>query len=709
MQLFPKKYFSFGLVLLIYTLISVVIFWPRWQNITTHYGAADFDTDGTLWYYWARIHTERQQINFNFTNELIGFPYGYNLSYIPYFSFIYELNLLAMKALGGSWQSIILVSNLSTILSYPLAAFTAFLLTFYLTKRTYPSFISGLIFSYSYYHVLMVRGSLSQNHLEFIPLFYLSFLFFLDRPSVKSLLLSGLAFAVLFMSNAYWAFFSMVFTPIFFVFYRKQTLRQRIKLAICYYPTVLLLTASLNLTFIQQQLYNLNPYQLLHVYAKVGGVKDQLISTLSFFSPSSNALFRPWEYLGGDHYLGYAVVLIALSGMFIRRKHKLFGLFLVAFLLAILLSSKVSPFLAINEVYFQYFRAFRAVSRLVIFASLFLGILVAFSLDKLTDRLIGKLAPQIRTMVTAVLAVCLPLLIVLEGIPGSSLKPQMTNFERIESLYQPIKDNPQIRRIAAYPMKVDGSDAGFPMNYQIIGQMIHQKTLVGGKDRFITQSNGFETQIENLAHPESINTLTSAGIDTVLIYHNMYSQSSDDIARLKNDPRIVYLGTYQQPMDENSDISNNDRSRHYSLFQIRAVLERNAVGDNKVELTSSLPPEKLSVTQLSATEYSILLNTVSEPFELYFSEPFSADWQLFLANDSSQPLFLAEHQKHQDCCNRWAIDLKNYPDVVELRLRFIPVQSMQLSNAVRWAVLAGISLFYVSQLIISVHRRKGMP
>ena len=173
MQLFPKKYFSFGLVLLIYTLISVVIFWPRWQNITTHYGAADFDTDGTLWYYWARIHTERQQINFNFTNELIGFPYGYNLSYIPYFSFIYELNLLAMKALGGSWQSIILVSNLSTILSYPLAAFTAFLLTFYLTKRTYPSFISGLIFSYSYYHVLMVRGSLSQNHLEFIPLFYL--------------------------------------------------------------------------------------------------------------------------------------------------------------------------------------------------------------------------------------------------------------------------------------------------------------------------------------------------------------------------------------------------------------------------------------------------------------------------------------------------------------------------------------------------------
>lgn len=716
---FSKKYlFSFGLVFLFYLLISVVIFFPRWQNIVTHYGAADFDTDGTLWYYWARLFTDGHQINFNFTNELVAFPFGYDVSHIPYFSLIYELNLLGMRALGGGWQSIVLVSNLSTLLSYPLAAFTAFLLTFYLTKKTYPSFISGLIFSYSYYHVLMVRGSLSQNHLEFIPLFYLTFLFFLDKPTWKSLLLSSFTFAVLFLSNAYWAFFSIVFTPIFVLFYGTRSLRQRILLGLAYYPSAIVTSIALNLNYVYYQLYNLSPYQLLYVFPKAGTVKDQLISTLSFFSPSANALFRPWEYLGGDHYLGYTAVLIALIGLFIRRKQKVFALFMAAFLLAILLSSRVSPFLVINETYFQYFRAFRAVSRLVIFAALFLGILVALSLDKIKDLISRNLPKTLRKRAIIVLALCFPLLILVDGTPASTLHPQMTNFQRIANLYQPIKENDDIRRIAAYPMEIDGEDGGFPRNYQLIGQIIHGKTLVGGKDRFITQAKGFESQIKDLNDPQAIDVLDAADIDTILIYHRMYSQSDDDIRRLKADSRIVYLGTFEQPFDENRDRSSNDLSRKYSLFQIRDVVERNHAGVQlNPELTSTLPSENITVQKVSATRYAITLQNVKEPFALNFTEPFTQQWQLFV-DGKSEPVFLAEREVFENCCSTWKIDpQRDFPALsstdspestadLHLSLVYTPVRFNVISEYVRWGFLFLIaSAVFVYQIVKGMRKK----
>jgi hypothetical protein len=654
-------------IFLLYWLISVVLFFPRWSHLSTHFGTPDFDTDSTIWYQWARIFTEQKGINFAYTNDLIAYPFGYDVSYIPYFSLIYEGNILLMKLLGGSWSAIITASNLSVLMSFPLGSFAAFLLTYYLTHKKYPSFISGLIFGFSFYHVMMMGGSLSLNRIEFIPIFYLSFLYFLDKTHWRSLLLSSIAFALLFMSNAYWAFFCMVFTPVFFVMYGKHSFKERVSLVMLYYPVVLFCTVIANLDYVWNQLYNLSPFYLQFVFPKTGSVKDQLLNTASFFSPSVNSVFRPWFYAQGEHFLGYAALGISFAAFFVRKKHRNYAIFLACVLLAILLASKVSPFLFINEIYFKFFRAFRAVSRLVIFASLFLGVLTAYSIDGLWPYIKKRFPVRLQSFAMVVLAILLPSVILLESFTLSALNRRITSFQRLAELYRPLRENNEIQRIMSYPLAIAGEGDGFPQNYELIGQVVHQKTLVGGISRFNPQARGFHEQITDLSDPRTIDVLNLHNIDTIVIYHNLYPDAVSDTEQLQKDSRVKYVGTFEQPKDENTYVSANDLSRKISIFQINDVVARNKLKpvSNHPEIDIITPTGAVEVIKKSAQEYHLKVSNVSEPFEIVFHEPYSAKWQILpggqklfgeLSYYFSSPIFVSEHQIYQESENIWQIN-----------------------------------------------------
>lgn len=719
MKRFGTHFLRLLVVFLIYLGVSIVLFYPRWSNLTTHYGTPDFDTDGTIWYQWARIFTEQQGINFTYTNELVAYPFGYDVSYIPYFSLIYELNLQAMKALGGDWSAIITVANVSTLLSFPLSALTAFMLTFYLTRKTYGSFLSGLIFSFSYYHVLMTGGSLSLNHIEFIPLFYLTFLNFLDKPNWKSLLLSSLAFVVLFMSNAYWAFFSIVITPVFFLFYGPLSLKKRVQLFFIYYPSVVIATIFTNLNYIYSQLYNLSPYQLLYVFPKTGSVQDQLLNTLAFYSPSTSALFKPWFYSKGEHTLGYLALTISFLGFFVVKKHKNYAIFLAALLLTILIASKVSPFLMLNELYFQYFRAFRAVSRLVILASLFVGVLTAFSVENIRPYVEKFFPTRLRKGGIIVLAVLMPIVILLEGITVSPLSRRITNFQQIVDLYQPLRDDDSVRRIVGYPLEITGEDDGFPHNYEVIGQVVHQKTLVGGLSRFNSQARGYREQIKNLSDPRTIERLTEKNVDTILIYMNMYGNATEDMETLLNDSRVEYVGTLEKDKDPNTYVSANDMSRKIAVFRITSVVEANKQSSTQEELTTSLPTEQYTIEKLSATEYNVRLKNINEPFTLKFDEPFSAKWQLFVP-ESNSAVFVSNHLRADESVNAWHIlleDIQELPKTayiqnadgsydLNLTLFFTPARLEQDSERVRWLFISAVLLLIFGNLLYLFYKKR---
>jgi hypothetical protein len=206
-----RNYFIYPFIFVVYAAITAVIWRHRLAHLSSCYGMSGIDSDGTLWHGWSTIHAKNNLINFDFTNLFVSFPFGYDYSYVPAFNLIYALNIMVVNLLGLNWVHIITTYNVSSLMAYPLSAIAAYSLCYYLTRNAWAGFVSGLIFAFSYYFMLMGRAVLSHNHLELIPLYFLSLFYYLDSKTGKALILSCLVFALMFMANAYWAFFSGIF------------------------------------------------------------------------------------------------------------------------------------------------------------------------------------------------------------------------------------------------------------------------------------------------------------------------------------------------------------------------------------------------------------------------------------------------------------------------------------------------------------------
>lgn len=384
-ELLIRKKKEYLLVFIVYLAITAIIFWHRIPDWLTNYGMSDVDTDGTLWYFWARMFTHDHAIAFDINNLLFGYPLGFDYSFIPFYSLIYELNIFAVRLFGGSLSAIVAISNLSSLMTYPIGAISGFLLSYYLTRNKYASFIAGLIFSFSYYHILMGRGAMSQNHIEFIPLYFLSLFYALDRKTVATYILSALMLSIVFMSNAYFAFFCGLFSIFFVLFYQREALKNKFGVSLKYYSTLFIILFLTNINFIisQRRVFNRQNLEILRSFIPEG----QVVTTLSFFVPSVSSWFYP-IINSGDNFMGYGALALGLAGLFLLRKNRLFVLLLFCFLISVLLASNIPGLFFINKLYFLVFGMFRAVSRLNILSSLFLSLMAALVLNYFTEKFV---------------------------------------------------------------------------------------------------------------------------------------------------------------------------------------------------------------------------------------------------------------------------------------------------------------------------------
>jgi len=269
-------------------------------------------------------------------------------------------------------MAIVGFSNFSNFLAYPLTALAGFGLAYYITRNKYASFLAGLIFSFSYYHVLMGRGFMSTNHLEFIPLYYLSLLYALDKKTIASIVLSALALSIAFMCNAYLAFFCGLFSVFFFLFDKAGF---SLKIFLKYYLLTMPILLITNINFFVSQIRVFNHENFMAI-GRNFVAENQTVNILSFFSPSSTNWLYSF-YGAGDNFLGYAALALALVGLFVLRQDKRYFLFFFCFCLSILLASNVPGLFFVNKIYFAIFGMFRAVSRLNLVTSLFLALMAS--------------------------------------------------------------------------------------------------------------------------------------------------------------------------------------------------------------------------------------------------------------------------------------------------------------------------------------------
>lgn len=165
------KFGSDLLVLTLYTLLTLILLYPfSILNMNSQLIGDGGDSFQGLWNLWWVKHSI-----FSFTN-----PYVTNYIFYPIGT---DLYVHSLSPLAGFFTipfqfayGTVFSYNLLVILSFVLAGYGAYRLTYYFTADKKASFFAGLVFGFSTYHLARGWGHLNLVTIQWIP-FYVLFLF----------------------------------------------------------------------------------------------------------------------------------------------------------------------------------------------------------------------------------------------------------------------------------------------------------------------------------------------------------------------------------------------------------------------------------------------------------------------------------------------------------------------------------------------------
>ncbi len=164
-------YSKFAGVFISYCVFTIVFFGiPLMQHLQTYYSGVGQDPTLYIWsFQWLRIAIT-QQLNIFYTHYIWA-PVGYNLAWATFIPGLAVFGLPITFIAGP-----IVAYNIIAVMQPVLAAFTAFLLCYYLTKRFPAAWFGGYIFGFSTYELAQMRGHLDIDAVFLLPLSILMYL-----------------------------------------------------------------------------------------------------------------------------------------------------------------------------------------------------------------------------------------------------------------------------------------------------------------------------------------------------------------------------------------------------------------------------------------------------------------------------------------------------------------------------------------------------
>lgn len=325
-------------IFVLYFIFSVILTYPL---IFLHDGLVGPKGDN-LQSYWNAWHFNKSIFNTNetlfFTKDLF-YPSGTSLLLHT----LSPLNL-SLEFLFSRFFSLSYSYNLAIFLSFPLSAYFTFLLCLYFTKNKSASFVGGMIFAFSPYHVAHALRHLNLTGIYFFPLLALFFFKLKDTPSKKYTLLLSLVLFLTAFTDYYYLMYSFAFLflgLIYFNFFSKETDKRFLRHVI-YSIIIAILILSPLIVSTLLELKN-NTYY-------TGGYNDYVLDTFSFITPP------PWHpvlgevtkkiyshFTGNLHestgYLGFVVLFLFIFGWIKNKERKKDKYFLILlFFIAIILS-----------------------------------------------------------------------------------------------------------------------------------------------------------------------------------------------------------------------------------------------------------------------------------------------------------------------------------------------------------------------------------
>jgi hypothetical protein len=194
----------------LYFLTTSFLTWPLIVKFTTSIYGVPGDNYGGLWLMWWYRNAASLGAKISFS-PLIGFPFGTRIQTFPMepVSYLVTRFLLLFTPEVPTY-------NLDIFLSFFLAGITMYFLVRYLTRDRRAAFFAGLaymIIPYHAFHAMFMGGGIST--IQWMPLFILLLLKYLEKPTVRSAVLLALGGILVAGTSIHYGLFMAVFTGFF--------------------------------------------------------------------------------------------------------------------------------------------------------------------------------------------------------------------------------------------------------------------------------------------------------------------------------------------------------------------------------------------------------------------------------------------------------------------------------------------------------------
>ena len=326
------------LVLVFYALLTAALTYPALFFLRTKVPGGPEDNFHFLWELWYVAHAIFDLHKSPFFDPDVFVPFGFSLLRNQDLSPGTVLLFSPLTHFCGE----IFTYNFLVLASFPLTAFGAYLLARELWSNRTAAVLAGIIIGFCPYRFAHSAGHLSIVSTEWIPFFFLYLERLISKPRVKNAILAGVFFGLSAWTTWYY-FFMVPIAAAFYVAFRMEWRMPRKELR--HILTLSLISVGVALTFVL-------PFLIPCYLATHGAVVDYRGAgeSQAFAAALADYIIPPTTHVLWGHqvsqlwrngpnglwqsewqlYLGAAALLLAIAGVFHRRRRIVLALIAMA-------------------------------------------------------------------------------------------------------------------------------------------------------------------------------------------------------------------------------------------------------------------------------------------------------------------------------------------------------------------------------------------
>ena len=541
---FGKKYPRF-LVVLAYSAASFFVCLPYFRDFSHLILPGDsFFSAWTIGWNLHALATDPA----NFWNANIFFPTKGTLAFSDGL-FVQTAMAIPFFALT---KSLIFSNNVLILTSYFIAAWSAYLLAFYYTKKHIPSFLAGLIFGFASYRIVS-PGHFQNLHIFWMPLAILFLQKYLDIGKRKYLIFFTLIFSGQMLSAWYSGYFLALFA-LFFIAYNFSAAREKIKKD---YKDFLL--AGL-IIFILVAPF---AYPLIKLNMKKSGANYSLDAVADGSADFGGYLIPPPFTLPGQwfqkniftkkewgenmHFIGFVPLFAVLLYFYLKRKRRIdpfseskikFWLWSAAFFTVL----SFGPFLwwrdTLTKIRLPYYFIYRfaPITHFMRTPSR-MNILVLLSLAITSALVFSQI--KIKNKILAALAIVFASIFLLFESHDIFLAKALVKKGICSPIFEEIKSNPDIKALAVLPIP---PNAGETSEYMLDSACFGYKPLFNGFSGYFPKKYDKNAKtIAGFPSGESLAKMKKLGIAHALVYLEKLPEREKMLKEIKQNEKIEII------------------------------------------------------------------------------------------------------------------------------------------------------------------------